>query len=108
MRSALDSFFFPISLRLSRGVLGEGKKGEREGKNVTPNQKKNDDGHTRRSVGATEPDGAVKAVARAKIIHYRQVYLNHPDPIAFIPLVVDTLRSYLRRLSSVFVFACSS
>ena len=30
------------------------------------------------------------AAARIKIRHYRTVYLNHPDPIAFIPLAVDT------------------
>ena len=46
--------------------------------------------HTRRSDGAPEPDGAIKAVARAKIINYRQVYFNRPDPIAFMPLAVDT------------------
>jgi hypothetical protein len=46
--------------------------------------------HTRRSDGTPEPDGALKAVVRATIIHYRQVYLNHPDPISFIPLTVDT------------------
>ena len=46
--------------------------------------------HTRRSDGAPEPDGALKAVARAKIIHYRQLYLNRPDPIAFMPVAVDT------------------
>ena len=37
-----------------------------------------------------EPDGASKAVARAKIIHYRQLYLNRPDPIAFMSVSVDT------------------
>ena len=42
------------------------------------------------SDGPPEPDGTVKTVTRAKIIHYRQVYLNHPDPIAFMPLAVDT------------------
>jgi hypothetical protein len=46
--------------------------------------------HTRRSDGAPEPDGPLKSVARAKIIHYRQVYLNRPDPISFMSLVVDT------------------
>ncbi len=40
--------------------------------------------------GAPEPDGVIKAVARTKIIHYRQVYLNLPDPIAFMTLAVDT------------------
>ena len=29
-------------------------------------------------------------MARIKIRHYRNLYLNHPDPIAFIPLPVDT------------------
>ncbi len=29
-------------------------------------------------------------MARGKIIHYRQLYLNRPDPIAFMPLPVDT------------------
>jgi hypothetical protein len=46
--------------------------------------------HTRRSDGAPEPDGALKAVARAKIPHYRQLYLNRPDQIAFMPVAVDT------------------
>jgi hypothetical protein len=46
--------------------------------------------HTRRTDGAPEPDGALKTVARAKIRHYRQLYLNRPDPIAFMPVAVDT------------------
>jgi hypothetical protein len=46
--------------------------------------------HTRRTDSAPEPDGALKTVVRAKIRHYRQLYLNHPDPIAFRPVVVDT------------------
>ncbi len=29
-------------------------------------------------------------MARAKIRHYRQLYLNRPDPIAFMPVAVDT------------------
>ena len=33
---------------------------------------------------------AFKEVARIKIRHYRNLYLNHPDPIAFITLAVDT------------------
>ena len=32
--------------------------------------------NTRRSDGVPEPDGALLAQARAKIIHYRQVYLS--------------------------------
>ena len=27
---------------------------------------------------------------RAKIRHYRQLYINRPEPIAFIPIAVDT------------------
>ena len=46
--------------------------------------------NTRRSDGAPDPDGALKDVVRIKIRHYRNLYLNHPDPIAFIPLAVDT------------------
>ena len=46
--------------------------------------------NTRRSDGAPDPDAAFKEVARIKIRHYRNLYLNHRDPIAFIPLVVDT------------------
>ena len=44
----------------------------------------------RRSDGAPEPDGALKVVARKKIIHYRQLYLARPEPIAFMPVAVDT------------------
>ena len=29
-------------------------------------------------------------MVRIKIRHYRNLYLNHSDPIAFIPLTVDT------------------
>ena len=46
--------------------------------------------HTRRSDGAPELDGALRAVARAKIHHYRQLYINRPEPIVFIPVTVDT------------------
>ena len=45
--------------------------------------------NTRRSDGAPDPDEAFKEVARIKISHYRNLYLNHPDPVAFIPLSVD-------------------
>ena len=44
----------------------------------------------RRLDGDHDPDGAWKDVGRIKIQHYRNLYLNHPDPIVFIPLVVDT------------------
>jgi hypothetical protein len=46
--------------------------------------------NTRRSDGPPEPDGAIKAVARKKILHYRQLYVDLPDPIAFMPVAVDT------------------
>ncbi len=44
----------------------------------------------RSSDGAPEPDGVLKVVARKKIIHYRQLYIDRPDPIAFMPVAVDT------------------
>jgi len=46
--------------------------------------------NTRRSDGAPDPDVALKEVVRIKIRHYRNLYLNHPDTIVFIPLAVDT------------------
>ena len=46
--------------------------------------------NTRRSDGVPDPDGALKDVTRIKIRYYRNLYLNHPDSIAFIPLAVDT------------------
>jgi hypothetical protein len=46
--------------------------------------------HTRRTDNAPEPDGPLKTVARANIRHYRQMYLNHLDPIVFMPVAVDT------------------
>ena len=45
---------------------------------------------TRSSDGSPDPDGVFKEVVRVKIRHYRNLYLNHPDPIAFLPLTVDT------------------
>jgi hypothetical protein len=48
-----------------------------------------------------EPDGALKTVARAKIRHYRQLYINRPEPIAFMPVAVDTagrIYEYFSRL----------
>ena len=46
--------------------------------------------NTRHSDGAPDPDGDLKEVVRIKIRHYWNIYLNHPDPINFIPLTVDT------------------
>jgi hypothetical protein len=44
----------------------------------------------RRSDGAPELDGALREVTRTKILQYRQLYLNRPDPITFLPATVDT------------------
>jgi hypothetical protein len=44
----------------------------------------------RSSDGAPEPDGSLKVVVRKKIIHDRQLYIDRPDPIAFMPVAVDT------------------
>jgi hypothetical protein len=46
--------------------------------------------YTRRTDGVPEPDGVLKTVTRAKIRHYRQLYINRPEPIAFMPVAVDT------------------
>ena len=44
----------------------------------------------RRSDGAPEPDGALRVVTRKKILHYRQLYIDRPEPIAFMSVAVDT------------------
>ena len=49
--------------------------------------------NTRSSDGAPDPDGTLKVAVRIKIRHYRNLYLNRPDPIVFIPLTVDTTGS---------------
>ncbi len=46
--------------------------------------------HIRRLDGTPEPDGALRESVRTKIRHYRQLYINRPDPIDFIPVAVDT------------------
>jgi hypothetical protein len=46
--------------------------------------------NTRRSDGAPELDGALREVTKKKNSHYRQLYLNRPEPIAFLPAAVDT------------------
>ena len=46
--------------------------------------------HTRSSDGAPELNGDLQKVARDQIRQYRQIYLDKPDPIAFIPVAVDT------------------
>jgi hypothetical protein len=40
--------------------------------------------------GTPEPSGVIKTVVRKKIINYRQLYVDHPDPITFMPVAVDT------------------
>ena len=51
--------------------------------------------HTTRSDGAHDPAGALREVFRKKIHHYRQMYIDYPDPIAFMSVTVDTSgRSY--------------
>jgi hypothetical protein len=44
----------------------------------------------RRSDGAPEADGTLRVVTRKTIIHYLQLYIDRPDPIAFMPVAVDT------------------
>jgi hypothetical protein len=46
--------------------------------------------NTRRSDDVPEPDGVPRVVTRKQILHYHQLYINRPDPIAFLPSVVDT------------------
>ena len=46
--------------------------------------------HTSHSDGAHDPDGTLKDTVRIEIRHYRNVYLNRPDPIGLVPLTVDT------------------
>jgi hypothetical protein len=45
---------------------------------------------TRRSDGVQDTNGVLKKVSRDKIRHYRQIYLNRPDPITFMTVSVDT------------------
>ena len=40
--------------------------------------------HTRRSDGSPDPDGVQKETLGIKTRHYRNVYLNRQDPIAFL------------------------
>ena len=44
----------------------------------------------RSSDGVPEPDGVMKVVVRKKIIRYHQLYIDRPDPIAFMSVAVDT------------------
>jgi hypothetical protein len=46
--------------------------------------------NTSRLDDAPVSDGTLRVVVRKKILHYLQLYINHPDPIGFLPVVVDT------------------
>jgi hypothetical protein len=46
--------------------------------------------NTRCSDGSPDLDGDLREVVRKKILHYRQLYINRPDPISFLPDTVDT------------------
>ncbi len=46
--------------------------------------------NTRRSDDTPEIDGDLREVVRKKILHYHQLYINRPNPIAFLPDVVNT------------------
>ncbi len=46
--------------------------------------------NTRCSDVAPDLDGVLREVVRTKILHYRQLYLNRPDPIVFLPVEADT------------------
>ena len=46
--------------------------------------------NTRRSDGAPDLDVVFKEVTRINIRYYQNLYSNRLDPIAFIPLAVDT------------------
>ena len=37
-----------------------------------------------------KPDGAFKKAVRKKIIHYKRLYADVPDPIVFMPVPVNT------------------
>jgi hypothetical protein len=52
---------------------------------VLQNPREQDDRH-----GVPESDGVLRVVVRRKILHYHQLYINRPDPVAFIPVAVDT------------------
>ena len=42
------------------------------------------------STGTPQPDGVLNKASRMKIRHYRQIYADGPDPIAFLPITVNT------------------
>ena len=46
---------------------------------------------TRRSDGSPDPDGVQKETLRIKTRHYRNIYLNRQDPIAFLQWTLQTV-----------------
>ena len=52
-----------------------------------PNEKLS---HTRHFDDAPHPNGYLKNTVRPKVLHYRRLYDDRPDPIVFIHLVVNT------------------
>jgi hypothetical protein len=46
--------------------------------------------NTRCSDGVPEPDGTLRTVTWKKILQYRQLYIDHPKPIAFLAVALDT------------------
>ena len=46
--------------------------------------------HRVSSTGAPQSDGVLNNVVRIKIRHYRQLYVDRPDPIVFLPVAVST------------------
>jgi hypothetical protein len=42
------------------------------------------------STGAPQSDGVLNKTVRMKIRHYRQIYVDRPDPIVFLSIVVST------------------
>jgi len=62
--------------------------------------------HTRRSDGTPESDGTLRAVVRKKILHYRQLCVDRPEPIGFMPVAVDTGLVTGVQLEGVCFFSC--
>jgi hypothetical protein len=46
--------------------------------------------HRVSSTGAPQSDGALNKEVRMKIRHYRQIYVDRPDHIVFLPIAVST------------------
>jgi hypothetical protein len=53
-------------------------------------ERSHSDTHRVPSTGAPQPDGALNKTVRMKIRHYRQIYVDRPDPIVFLSITVRT------------------